>query len=400
MENKVGNRWLVVVGAVMIQLCLGAVYIWSLFNQPLIDKYGWDPAGVVTTFSITIFVFAFFTIIAGRIQDKIGPRWVATAGGILLFIGMFLASKATTLTQLYIYYGLIGGAGIGTAYVCPLATCVKWFPDKRGLISGIAVAGFGLGGMLFKPIATHFLTIYDVSQTFMYLGLIYLVFVVLGAQLLKNPPAGYCPPGWTPPQDAGKGGSGVDFTPGQMLGTYQFYLLWVMYLFACTAGLMVIGFAKDIGTQLVGLDALIAANAVVIIALFNAAGRIVWGTLSDKIGRTTALMAMYILSALAMFYMSKVPMNYTTFLIACSAVGFCFGGFLGLFPSLVADYYGTANMGMNYGIVFMAYGTAAIVGPRIGASMPFTQAFMVAGILCVIALVLTFLVKAPQPKNA
>lgn len=400
MENKVGNRWLVVVGALMIQICLGAVYIWSLFNQPLIDKYGWDPAGVVMTFSLTIFVFAFFTIIAGRIQDKVGPRWVATVGGILLFIGMFLASKATTLTQLYIYYSLIGGAGIGTAYVCPLATCVKWFPDKRGLISGIAVAGFGLGGMLFKPIATNFLNAYGVSQTFMYLGLIYLVFVVLGAQLLKNPPAGYCPPGWTPPQDTGKGGSGADFTPGQMLGTYQFYLLWVMYLFGCTAGLMVIGFAKDIGTGLVGLDALMAANAVVIIALFNAAGRIVWGTLSDKIGRTTALIAMYILSALAMFYMSKVDMNYTTFLIACSAVGFCFGGFLGLFPSLVADYYGTANMGMNYGIVFMAYGTAAIVGPRIGASMPFTQAFMVAAVLCIVALVLTFFVKPPQLKKA
>ena len=400
MEGKAGNRWIVVLGAVMIQLCLGAVYIWSLFNQPLIDKYGWDKAGVVMTFSITIFVFALSTIVAGRIQDKIGPRWVATAGGILLGLGMFLASKATTLTQMYLFYGVIGGAGIGAAYVCPLATCVKWFPDMRGLISGIAVAGFGMGGMLFKPIANSLLASVGVSATFMYLGIIYMTFVVLGAQLLKVPPAGYCPPGWTPPVTTAATGGAMDFTPGQMLGTPQFYFIWLMYLFGAMAGLMVIGFAKDIGTTLVGLDPLVAANAVVIISLFNAAGRIIWGTLSDKIDRTVSLMAMYVLAAGAMLYKSKASMSYVTFLGACSIIGFCFGGFLALFPSLTADYYGTKNLGTNYGIVFMAYGVAAIAGPRLGAAVPFNTAFMIAGIMCIVALGLTLLVKPPKIKEA
>lgn len=189
------NRRIVVLGAVLIQVCLGAVYAWSLFNQPLIEKYGWEAAGVVLTFSITIATMAVCTIIAGKIQDKIGPRWVATAGGILLGIGLLLASKATTLTQLYLFYGIIGGAGIGTAYVCPLATCVKWFPDKRGLISGIAVAGFGAGALIFKPLILSFLPSVGVSSTFMYLGLIYMVAIILGAQLLVVPPPGYVPAG-------------------------------------------------------------------------------------------------------------------------------------------------------------------------------------------------------------
>lgn len=396
-QEKIRNRWLIVVGAVMIQLCLGAVYAWSLFNQPLIDKFGWDKADVVLTFSITIATMAVFTIIAGKIQDKIGPRWVATAGGILLGLGLILASKATSISQLYFFYGIIGGAGIGTAYVCPLATCLKWFPDKRGLISGIAVAGFGAGALIFKPLILSFIASSGVAATFMYLGAIYLVVVVLGAQFLVVPPAGYVPEGWTPPAAAAGGGN--DFSTGQMFGTLQFYVLWFMYLFGCTAGLMVIGLAKDIGTNLVKLDPATAANAVVTVALFNAAGRIIWGTLSDKLGRINSLLVMYILAAGAMFAMSSITMTNSSFLLLCSLIGFCFGGFLALFPSVTADYYGTTNVGTNYGIIFMAYGSAAILGPKIATSVPFTQAFMIAAVLCAIGAGLTFLVrKAPALK--
>ena len=396
MEKKSGNRWIVVVGAVMIQLCLGAVYAWSLFNQPLIQLHGWDASGVVLTFSITIATMSVFTIIAGKIQDKIGPRWVATAGGLLLGIGVLLASQATTLTQLYLFYGLIGGAGIGTAYVCPLATCLKWFPDKRGMISGIAVAGFGAGGMLFKPIIVNFLSTVGVTTTFMYLGIIYMIFIVIGAQLLVVPPAGYVPPGWSPPETASGGLVSRDFSTREMLSTRQFYMLWVMYLFGCLAGLMVIGLAADIGMNLVGLNAATAANAVVIIALFNATGRIVWGTLSDKLGRITSLMVMYTLAAAAMFLMSAFTMTYATFLLLCSIIGFCFGGFLALFPSLVADYYGTKNVGTNYGVVFLAYGSAALIGPQLGTALVFAQAFLIAAVLCVIAGGMALLVKQPR----
>lgn len=397
-EGKVMNRWLVVMGAVIVQLCLGAVYAWSLFNQPLVNKFGWETSDVVLTFSITIATMAIFTIIAGKIQDKIGPRWVATCGGILLGLGLILASNATSITQLYLFYGLIGGAGIGTAYVCPLATCLKWFPDKRGLISGIAVAGFGAGSLVFKPLILTFIASFGVSATFLYLGIIYLVAIVLGAQLLVVPPANYVPEGWTPP--AASAGGGQDFTPGEMLKTMQFYALWFMYLFGCMAGLMVIGLASNIGTDLVNLDAAQAANAVVTVAIFNAAGRIIWGTISDKLGRINSLLAMYLLAALAMFSMSAITMNNLTFLALCSLIGFCFGGFLALFPSITTDYYGTKNLGTNYGIIFLAYGSAAIIGPIIGTSVPFTQAFLIAGVLCAIGAGMTFLVRKPPAVSS
>lgn len=394
-SGKVVNRWIVVVGAVLIQLCLGAVYAWSLFNTPLVEKFGWDIASVVFTFSITILVFSIFTIIAGKIQDKIGPRWVATVGGILLGVGLLLSSRATTLTQLYIFYGFIGGAGIGTAYVCPLATCLKWFPDMRGLISGIAVAGFGAGSIVFKPLILSFIASVGVSNTFLFLGIIYLVVVVVGAQMLAVPPEGYRPAGWNPPAAATSGGN--DFTTGQMFGTKQFYAIWFIYLFGCMAGLMIIGLATDIGVKLAKLDIATAANAVVMVSLFNAAGRIIWGTLSDKLGRVNSLVIMYILAAVAMFGLSAIEITYASFLVLCSLVGFCFGGFLALFPSLTADYYGTKNVGTNYGIVFLAYGIAAILGPQVGTAVEFTQAFLIAAVLCVVGAVLTFMIrKAPR----
>jgi OFA family oxalate/formate antiporter-like MFS transporter len=392
-QEKVCNRWLIVLGAVIIQLCLGAVYAWSLFNTPLVGKFGWEKSSVVLTFSITIFVFSIFTIIAGKIQDKIGPRWVATGGGILLGLGLLLASQATSLNQLYIFYGVIGGAGIGCAYVCPLATCLKWFPDMRGLISGIAVAGFGAGALVFKPLILKFLGSVGVSTTFLYLGIIYLVAVVLGAQLLAVPPSGYSPAGWILPKPGLEEDN--EFSTGQMISTIQFYIIWVIYLFGCMAGLMVIGLATDIGMKLAKLDIAAAGNAVVVIALFNAAGRIIWGILSDKYGRVNSLLTMYVLTALAMFGLYTMEITYMSFLILCSLIGFCFGGFLAIFPSLTADYYGTKNVGMNYGIVFLAYGIAAIIGPKIGTSVEFTQAFLFAAVLCIIGALLTFLIRKP-----
>ena len=392
------NRWLVVLGAVLIQINLGAVYAWSLFNQPLIDKFGWSREDVVFTFSITIATFALATIFAGRLQDKIGPRWVATIGGLLLGIGLILASQATTLSQLYFFYGVIGGIGIGMTYVCPLSACVKWFPDKRGFISGVAVAGFGLGGLIYQPVIGYFIENTGVSNSFLYLGIIYLIFVVAGAQLLKNPPT-------TMNEDSKENSISSNmeannhFSTKQMLGTYQFYLLWVMFLFGSMSGLMVISYAVDIGVSIVNLDLSQAANAVMVIALFNAAGRIVLGQISDRIGRINTLMLIYGLTALIMFYMSVGIMNYATFLIAVSLIGFCFGGFLALFPSVTADYYGTKNIGSNYGIMYQAYGVSAFAGPFIIKVIPFTQAFLIAGLISILAIFMARLAEVPKPKE-
>lgn len=467
-QEKVMNRWIVVCGAVLIQLCLGAVYAWSLYNTPIGAAFAdWNslPAlfsiplagktigisGIAGTFSIAIFTFAIFTIIAGKIQDKIGPRWVATVGGLLygagvILAGMMLKGADPSLAKLWLLYGVLGGAGIGIAYVCPLATCLKWFPDMRGLISGVAVAGFGAGSIIFKFVIAAMLvvpagasteaTLAAVSKAFMIPGIIYLIGVVLGAQLLQVPPPGYKPEGWEPPAAAAGVAGGVDFTPGQMMSTFQFYVIWLMYLFGAMAGLMIISYANDIGLYMAGLyqDASLiakAANAVVMIAIFNALGRVAWGTISDKIGRKITLTIIFVLAALAMFGLAKMQLGYGSFLGLCSVIGICFGGFLAVFPSLATEYYGTANVGTNYGIIFVAYGIAAIVGPALAkapadaikiangavtaaktsggaCTIPpetlslitsgYSSAFIIAAILCVIGAGMSLIISPPQAK--
>ncbi len=387
MEKRQTNRWFVVLGAVLIQICLGAVYAWSLFNKPLSDKFGWETSQVVLTFSITIAMFALATIFAGKLQDKIGPKWVATAGGVLLCIGLLLSSTADTLIELYIFYGVIGGIGVGTAYVCPLATCVKWFPDKKGFITGIAVGAFGSGSLIFKSVILNFIATKGVSETFLYLGAIYGVLIVIGAQFLR-----------VPEKTAAKAGAAkaaADFTTKEMVGTVQFYLLWVMFFFGCISGLMVIGLAKDIGVDLVKLTPATAANAVAMIALFNAGGRLGWGTISDKLGRTKSFLIMFIVTTVAMVIMSVIPMNFAIFFACIAAIASSFGGFLAVFPSITADYYGTKNLGVNYGIVMQAYGIAAIVGPIIAGLLGFTSSFLLSAVLSAVAAIMTLMVKPP-----
>ena len=387
--SKVKNRWFVVLGAVLLQLCIGAIYSWSLFNQPLMDKYGWDKNDVVLTFSIAVFVFAFSTIFSGRLQDKIGPKKVATIGGILYGVGLMLSSTASTLTQLYIYYGIIAGAGVGFAYVCPLSTCVKWFPEKKGFITGIAVGAFGLGSLMFKSIIQTLLATKGVSLTFFYLGLIYFVLVLAGAQFLELPSNAAAA--------TSKTSSSYNFSMKEMLGTKAFYFVWTMFLFGSMSGLLVIGLAKDIGVQLANLDPAVAANAVAMIALFNAGGRLIWGTISDKIGRIRVVFMMFTITALSMLVMSFTTLTYVSFFACLAGIAFCFGGFLAVFPTITGEFYGMKNLGGNYGIVYQAYGIAALVGPIIISSVGgLKPTFNIAAILAVLGAIMTFFVKAPQ----
>jgi len=399
LPEKVMNRWLVVVGALLIQLALGAVYIWSVFKGPLMTKFQWDAAATNLTFSIIILVFAIGTVIFGKLQDKIGPRWVATTGGLLLGIGLLLASKTTSLGWLYLTFGVIGGLGIGAGYVCPLATCVKWFPDKKGLITGLAVAGFGGGALIFTPVAKSLIASQGVLNTFAYLGIIFGICVIIGAQLLKNPPPGYKPAGWEPPvQTTGKAG-GADFSTGDMFKTPQFYLIWISYLFGSAAGLMIIANALPIA-KVQGLSEALAASAVMTVSVFNAAGRLIWGTVSDKLGRTKTLLIIFAVCGITMIGLKAL--TGTAILIGVSLVGFCFGGFLAVYPSLTADYYGTKYLGMNYGTVFMAYGIAAVLGPMLYDLMKSPVAgqlsvmpLVISGVLCFVSLVLVLMLKPP-----
>lgn len=387
------NRWFVVLGALLVQPCIGAIYTWSLFNRPLMNKFGWEKSEVVMTFSIAIFIFAFSTMFSGRLQDKVGPKIVTVIGGLLYGIGLMLVSTATSLPQLYIYFGVIAGAGVGFVYVCPLSTCVKWFPEKKGFISGVALGAFGLGSLIFLPLVQFLIASYGVSEAFFYLGITYLTLIVLGAQLLVTPDKKNIVPyinGKQPREDD-------SYTVGEMMKTNSFYLIWIIFFFACISGLLIIGLGKDIGIQLANLEPPIAAGAVATISLFNAGGRLMWGSISDKVGRLKVVFVMFTITALSMLLMSLTGLTYTTFFIYLAAIAFCFGGFLAVFPTITSEFYGLRHLGSNYGIVYQAYGLAALIGPIIVANTGgLKPTFMIAALFSIIGAGLTLLVKEPK----
>lgn len=383
------NRWWVVIGAVLVQLCIGGVYTWSLFNQPLSDAYGWDSNGVYLAYSMVIFIFALTTIVSGRLQDKYGPRKIATIGIILYSLGLMLTSTAESLWQLYLYYSVIAGVGIGFVYVCPLSTCAKWFPDKKGFITGIAVGSFGLGGFLFNSFIQSFIASVGVSKAFFYQGVIYIIIGLIGAQLLRQPKV-------NTEEVSSKIINDNEFTVTQMMQTKSFYLIWFIYLTGTITGLLVIGLARDIGIDVAGLAPAVAANAVALAAIFNAVGRITWGILSDKFGRLRVISIMFVLTAIAVGLLSTITPNAWLFFGIVAMIAFCFGGFLAVIPPLTSDYYGIQNFGANYGLVYQGYGIAALVGPMLISLVGgFRPAFLIAALLTIVGLLLSLFVKPP-----
>ncbi|MFW9984776.1 MAG: OFA family MFS transporter, partial [Candidatus Odinarchaeota archaeon] len=404
------RRYLVVLGALIIQVCLGSIYAWSIFQAALREGvYIWPSLLTQLPFAAGLASFAAFMIIAGYYQDRVGPRKVATLGGILLAAGYFLAGLVDIISQgnpiigtawLVLTYGIIAGAGIGFAYVCPIAALVKWFPDKKGLITGVAVAGFGAGALVMGYVETWLLSLPMifplVGGAFIILGILYLVLVVSGSQLLTNPPLGWTPPGYTS-SSRSVNAKGKDYMPRGMIVTVVFWLLWFMFLFAATAGLMTLGNVKSAAAAIDPLTSslpiwgVIASIIVGVMSIFNAIGRIVWGALSDRIGRVTTMVIMFTILTIGMFGFSFLSTTYASWIIVmivASLVGFCFGGNFALFPSSTADYYGTKNVGSNYGVLFTAYGVAGITGAlAAGLIVDFTGsyflAFTITGVLAI-----------------
>ena len=407
-EERVPNRWLFVAAALVMQLCLGNLYTWSIFRTPLMKSYGWTIAQATVPFQLSIVFFAVGMVFAGRWQDKAGPRIVGIFGGILLGIGFILASfLGDTLTGLYIAYGILAGLGVGFAYVTPIATCIKWFPDMRGAITGLAVLGFGAGSMIGAPLGTALIGQMGVLRTFLVFGIAFGALTALGASFLRNPPPGYRPAGWTPPAPAA-GKPAVtkrDYAPGEMVQTVQFWLLWFIYLFGAGVGLMVISQAVPMGVELAQLTPAVAAGALGTVAIFNGLGRPSFGLISDKIRRSNATILAFATYIVALILVLPNASTFAVYTTGISIVGFAYGGYLALMPSYTADYYGTKNLGINYGWVFSAWGAAGIMGPLIGAQVraatgAWTNAFWILAGIAAAGAVLAFITKAPAPRTA
>ena len=417
-EGKTPNRWVPVAGALLIQLALGSVYAFSIFTGPLSETLGYSRTSlyILGIFATAIAVFAITTMFAGRLQDKKGPRVVATLGGLVYGAGYIVASFFTeNIAMLYVSYGVIGGLGLGLGYVCPLAAVVKWFPDKKGLVSGIAVAGFGAGAFIFTQLGKFIINASDdgLSNSFLYLGVVFAVMAVAGAQALRNPPPGWVPKGFNPYST--HNGKAVDYDWHEMVKTRSFVLLNLMFLLSATAGLMMIGNVSNVAAYLDPTKTMLvvaqAQTIAGILALFNGAGRIGWGKVSDHFGRNMTMRLVFLVQAFVLFGAaafvwarpSGEMVQFIGLTAFASAIGFTFGGNFALFPSATADYFGTKNLGVNYGLVFTGYGAAGILGSLIpgilaGSGGGFTWVFVAVGIASLVTFAMAVAIKPPQKK--
>lgn len=379
------NKYLVLIGALLAQVTIAGLYAWSIFGTALQVEYGWSGDATFFPYALAQFVFAFSTLLSGRIVDKKGPRMALIIGGLLYGSGLILSSFIKTPGLLYISYGVITGAGVGFVYVCPLSTLIKWFPKRKGMITGLSVGVFGGGSIIFKEVISNLLLSNSVSETFLKLGLISMVLIITGG-LLTNNPVGFV-------KKAAVQGSG-DYTTGQMMKTGKFKLTWIMYWLAVIPGLLVLGAAKNIGIEVAGLEAGVAGGIISVLALANASSRLVSGTLSDKFGTLNMLKFVFLVTIASLLSLSFIKGNIAIFYLSAAGVAVGYGGFLALFPTFTNQEFGSFRYGSNYGVIYQAYGLAALTGiliKRLAGS--YSTTFAISAFAASIGLMIAFMIK-------
>jgi OFA family oxalate/formate antiporter-like MFS transporter len=401
---RTSNRWLIAIAGILLQIALGAVYAWSVFRVPLSKQFGWSISEVTLTFTISIFVLGFAAFFGGLWLNRKGPRIVALSGGALYGLGVFLASFSHSLSWLYLSYGLIGGIGLGLGYIVPVAVLVKWFPDRRGLITGIAVGGFGAGALITAPVATRLIQSVGVLSTFAYLGVAYFVVTIIAGAFMQNPPDGWKPEGWSPTALQSSQRAGHDFVLSEALKTWQWYALWLLLFLNTCAGISVISQEAPIFQELTGATAVVAGGMVGIASLGNAVGRVFWAWVSDLITRRATFAVMFILQVLLFWFFPTVAtislMTIVTFVILM-----CYGGGFGTMPAFAADYFGPKNVGPIYGLMLTAWSFASAVGPLFIARMRETAgsyrgALHIIAVVMAVSIVLPILVRPPRAGSA
>ena len=411
------SRGLVACAAVLMQVCLGIIYAWSVFRGPLEQHYGWSKSVSIAPYRWSILFFTLAMIVAGFWQDRKGPRLVGSVGGLLLGAGCLLASFiGDTPMGLNIAYGVVAGLGVGFAYVTPIATCVKWFPDKRGFVVGLAVMGFGIGSLIFAPLLEALLGkdpaqyATTIPRTFQMLAVLFFVLVPGCAYFFRVPPSGWLPEGWKP--SAASQAASANYGPVEMLKTWQFAVLWIIYFLGSSVGLTAIGESAPLVKELAGAAAAAMSGGVAlgVMSLFNGVGRLVWGALSDRMGKQGVIFAMFAISSLVCALLLPGTKDFWRVLAGICIVGFCYGGYLALMPSLCAEYFGSKQIGANYGLLFTAWGAAGFVVPRYMAATlevrkatgdvagGYNDMFYALATIAAIGIVVTFALRRPKSK--
>ncbi len=397
--------WRVTFAGMGINLALGVLYSWSVISKGIPAEWGWSESDKSWPYAIACLVFAIIMVPAGRMQDKIGPRIVASIGGLLVGIGLIIASQTTSPLGYMLGFGVLGGAGIGFGYASATPPAVKWFAAaKTGLIAGIVVAGFGLASVYAAPLTTWLIATWSLGTAVMILGIAFLIVVIALAQLLKTPPKGYVPAGSKPAGSTAVGSKKEDFLPKEMLGTVQFYMLWFMYVCGAGAGLMIISKMTKIADKQAGIS--LGFILVAVLALGNGAGRIVAGILSDKIGRKATMFICFVMQAVLFILLSltvkgSILAKAPILAFVSALIGASYGANLALFPSVTKDYYGLKSFGMNYGFVFTAWGVGGFILPLLAGKLydkyqTFDYAYYIASVLLILAAITVFFVKPPH----
>ena len=402
MADRTFHRGTIAVAGVVLQTALGAVYAWSVFRTPLVRGFGWTISEVTLTFTIAIFTLGIAAFAGGLWMRAKGPRIVGITAGVLYGLGVFLASFSNHgLWVLYLTYGVIGGAGLGLGYIVPIATLVKWFPDRRGFITGIAVAGFGAGALVTAPIATRLIARVGVLGTFATLGIAYFILVVGSAIFMVNPPRDYRPAGWTP--DPARQQGIRNLTLGEALKTWQWYGLWALLFLNVTAGISIISQAAPMAQEITGASATTAAGMVGIISIANGSGRFLWAWLSDFAGRRWVFLAMFLVQAVLFFVLPLVS-SFAMFTLLSFIVLLCYGGGFGTMPAFAADYFGPRDVGSIYGLMLTAWGFSSVLGPLLIAHVreitgQYGQALRIIALMMLVSSIIPFLVHPPAARR-
>jgi MFS transporter, OFA family, oxalate/formate antiporter len=401
---RINNRWVIAIAGVFLQIALGAVYAWSVFRVPLTKQFGWSISEVTLTFTISIFVLGIAAFFGGLWLNRKGPRIVALTGGVLYGLGVFLASFSHSLSWLYLSYGVIGGIGLGFGYIVPVAVLVKWFPDRRGLITGIAVGGFGAGALITAPVATRLIQSVGVLNTFAYLGIAYLVVTVIAGWFMQNPPDGWKPEGWSPTALETSQRAGHDYVLGEALKKWQWWALWLLLFLNTCAGISIISQEASIFQELTKVSAVVAGGMVGVASLGNAVGRVFWAWASDLITRRATFFVMFLVQVVLFWFLPNIGAA-TLMTIVTFVVLMCYGGGFGTMPAFTADYFGPKNVGPIYGLMLTAWGFASAFGPLFIAHMRETTGsysgslHVIAGVMAVSTL-LPIAVRPPQVSVA
>ena len=402
---KAANRWVIAIAGVFLQIALGAVYAWSVFRIPLSKQFGWSISQVTLTFTISIFMLGFASFVGGLWMNRVGPRTVALTAGVFYSVGVFLTSfSANKLWWLYLSYGFIGGIGLGLGYIVPVATLVKWFPDRRGLITGIAVGGFGAGALITAPVASRLIQTVGVLPTFAYLGVGYFIITIIASLFMQNPPEGWQLTGWTPSAKQTAQRATHDYVLSEALKTWQWWALWLILLLNTSAGIAVISQEGPIFQELTKVSAVVAGGMVGIASLGNGVGRVFWAWLSDLITRRVTFAVMFILQVFLFWFLPSIAlpalMTTVTFIILM-----CYGGGFGTMPAFTADYFGPKNVGPIYGLMLTAWSFASVFGPLYIARMRETAgnyagALHMIAVVMLVSILLPIIVRPPRREQS